>query len=62
MLQAVKVLNRHLAAGSDGFNDDFYKSTLAIMVTILVTISNEIRTGAATHPLFLEALVNSLRK
>jgi hypothetical protein len=62
VIQAFTELNHHKAAGPDGLNNDFYKDTQAILVSVMVVIGNEILQGGEPPPSFLEGLIIPLRK
>ena len=54
VIQAIKALNRHKAAGADGLNNDFFQDTQAVMVPALVAIGNDLLTGGEPPTSFLQ--------
>lgn len=62
VIKAVADLNRQKAARPDGLNNDFYIETQAVLVPILVSISNDLLKGGDPPASFLEALIISLKK
>ena len=48
VIEVIGALNRHIAAGTDGLNNDLFKDTQSALASAMVAVGNEIIHGG--HP------------